>query len=296
MRSALVSWSHPTSSNPIPSHPIPSQSISQCANDEDEITSWDDEEDARLGDSLLSLDVLTGGAKGIVVETVAGRKGRTPRPGLGDGDGAEAMFREPTGIAVDSRGRAVVVDAGNGALRALVYGGDRWHVEGVFDAERNCVAPGGGGGGGEVEERGEEDDKEITTSVFDASFTEVGAEQHRLRIAATAASGAIAWIGIGQDKRQEPTSPRVKRVDALRSSFLLADASGVFHLVLFWRGTRADALVEAVAGMAAGGGYADGAYRDALFRAPRAIAVEGGAGGRVMVADTGNNVVRGVGP
>lgn len=67
-----------------------------------EISLCDDEEDARLGDSLLSIDVLTGGARGTIVETVAGRKGRRMRPGLNDGDGAEAMFREPTGIAVDS--------------------------------------------------------------------------------------------------------------------------------------------------------------------------------------------------
>lgn len=116
-----------------------------------------------------------------------------------------------------------------------MYGGGRqWGVEGVYDAERNCIAPGGGAGcDGREREREEDggrddvDDTEITSSIFDASFGEIAAEQHRLRIAVTSASGAISWIGTGFDEGQESRSPRAKRADAGRSSFLLA---GKFYL------------------------------------------------------------------
>ncbi len=89
--------------------------------------------------------------RGRVIEIAVDRTVRTiagSRPGFRDGPGADALFRNPSGVAVAGQGRLIVADAGNALVRLVAAASQLDmrlpgppRIAPRFDRERFAMAP-----------------------------------------------------------------------------------------------------------------------------------------------------------
>lgn len=205
-----------------------------------------------------------------VVTTLAG----TGAPGLADGDGAQARFDGPVGIAVDATGRVVVADTYNDRIR-------------VIDAHGSVRTIAGGDQPGFADGTGSE-------ARFDTPCG-VAIEATGHIVVADTGNGVLRRI----DGRGMVTTVQTAGVGLDRPIALAADVGG--DLVV---ADESGAIVrvgrDGEARLMAGGrpGFAEGDGEDARFRRPSGVVVTvrpGVGGGRVpalLVADAGNGLLR----
>jgi sugar lactone lactonase YvrE len=240
-----------------------------------------------------------------VVTTVAG----DGTAGYVDGPSARARFDAPVGVAVDAAGRIFVADTYNdrvrvidpdGQVRTLAGGGaDSLGAEALTEA-----APG-------PADRGEPTSPSTSAAGhrdgpgaearFDTPCGIAVAPDGRVLVADTG-NGLIRAIGADGTVSTVPTA----NVGYERPMALVATATGDLYIV-DERGAIVVVPSHGEARLLAGGeatGFSDGVRGDARFRRPSSIAVAGPAltaGGsaaapRLVVADAGNAMVRGIAP
>ncbi|MCA9667687.1 MAG: hypothetical protein KC503_18940 [Myxococcales bacterium] len=207
------------------------------------------------------------------VETYAG----SGDPGATDGARAQSTFNSPSGLVFVSASELVVADRGSHRLRSVTDGGVT--LRAGLEAGFADGAP------------------------LDARFT--------LPSALAFAQGDLYIADTGNHRIRALSSDMVSSLTGGASGFVdgaLADARfdeplGIAvlpdrRIVVADRQNHRvriiDLLTDSVETLAgrAGGGFADGAAADALFRNPAAVAVD--TAGRVIVADSGNNRVRAI--
>jgi DNA-binding beta-propeller fold protein YncE len=210
---------------------------------------------------------------------LAGHKSET---GCKDGNGPEARFNNPRGIALDFDHNVLLADMGNHALRKVtrtgvvttVAGSGKGYADGVGTAA-HFNSPWG--------------------IVVDAHGTIFVADKdnHCLRKVAPADGTVSTLAGKGQVKGWSNGSGESARFSWPRglaldtdSQLIVADSGN--HCIR--RVTTDEGRVTTVAGRAEHPGSADGEAADALFNHPCGIAVDGN--NNVLVADTKNNAIR----
>jgi sugar lactone lactonase YvrE len=186
------------------------------------------------------------------VSTVAG----DGTPGCVDGPGAQARFNGPMGVAVDSTGRLIVADTYNDRIRRIDRDGGVTTITGTSDPVAALDTPTGVAVG--IEGR---------IYIADAGHAAI-------RILET--SGELSTL--------EPVDGSLRPVGiatAEHNLFVTDERGRVVEI-------DANGSTRVVAGGAPG--FADGPGADARFRRPAGIAVA--APGRLIVADSGNAVIR----
>jgi sugar lactone lactonase YvrE len=206
-------------------------------------------------------------------------------PTFRDGLGLNARFYSPRGLAIDSKGRIYVADAGS--IRRVSPEGQ---VETLYHPSSGLGVLAGPGPVGEANlgvAIGPDD------SVY---FTDVGIQVIK-RIAPDGQVSTFAGI---------PHSNHLPLADGPRLSAVfyqptglavgndgavyVADASSVIRVI------RDGIVVTLAGGELAGGqpGFQDGPGKSARFHSPGALALDGS--GNLWIADTGNNAIRKLSP
>lgn len=212
-------------------------------------------------------------------QIIAGIKGRS---GLNDGEGARAQFNGPIGVAVAADGTIYVADTYNDRIRAI-------------DAGANVRTVAGGG------VPAMDDAENGQDAFFDTPCGIAIAQDGALLIADTgnnrlrrvAPGGAVTTIAGTGDRRIQDGQPLAASFDEPTSvaqgqdgTIYVADAGGSCL-----RACRFDAAPEVRTLVGHHGpGLVDGMMDEARLRAPSGVAVA--ANGTVIIADTGNRLVR----
>ena len=229
-------------------------------------------------DRILELSLHENGARAHGrIERVWG-----DAPGFRDGGSAAALFRAPTGLCIDGA-RLLVVDSGNHAIRSVdVQSGDVTTVAGIgtsaADAVRSGPAtrtplanPGGVAAIGEL----------VLVSMMGS---------HQIWLVAEDALGRFAGAGEAGTRDGAPGDASFNQPSGLavgEGDLWVADTGGNSIRRIALTGSPE---VITVAGATDGeDGDRDGVGHAARLRGPRDVAV---AGGRVMIADTGNHRIR----
>jgi len=203
------------------------------------------------------------------VTTIAGRG----EPGLADGPGASARFNGPVGIVLDpSSGRLIVADTYNDRIRAI---GPDGRVETMA----------GGQPGGTLDGPAHEVAFDTPAGVAtDAAGVIYVADTGGDRVARLEPSGTVSTLAL-------PPAIAAAPGGLSRPLGLAASPDGHVY-VSDRRGLIVEIAPDGAARVLAGSrpGFADGAGAAARFRHPSGIAWAGP--GRLVVADTGNNLVR----
>ena len=212
--------------------------------------------------------------------------GHKTEKGFADGEGTDARFNVPCGIAVDGEGNVLVADTSNHALRKVTLrcgtvstiagNGEEGYADGIGAAARFH------------EPRGIVVDAQGTIFVADCS-------NHCLRqvslgdgAVSTLAGDAEEGSGFadGQGETARFRHPLGLALDT-DSHLIVAD----FGNKCIRRVTTAEGRVTTVAGSAkAGPAFADGAALTARFDYPSGVAVDGN--NNILVADQENNRIR----
>jgi RHS repeat-associated protein len=196
------------------------------------------------------------------------------KPGLADGAGAQAKFKEPRGIAVDDTRQFIyVADGGNNVIRRITYGG--------------AVTTFAGSGR-------DDDFKQPAGLAIDAAGNVYVADTGNSRIRVITPQGAVTTIAGGSHEGLADGAaaqalfkqPEGIAVDGAGSVFVADTKNNVIRSIR-------NGLVSTIAGTGHGG-YADGAGNLAEFREPSGISVDDA--GIVYVADTKNNLIRRISP
>ncbi len=176
-------------------------------------------------------------------------------PGYRDGAGPQARFNGPTGVAVDSSGRVIVADTYNDRIRRIEVDGTVATLAGshVFNTPSGVAVDGTG----------------------------------RVYVADTG-SGAVHVLETTGDLW---TLPAAYPQDFVRP-IGVATAGGGEVYVTDERGRVVEIDSRGTSRVVAGGapGFMDGPGAEARFRRPSGVAVLGP--GRLVVADTGNSLIR----
>ncbi len=196
------------------------------------------------------------------------------KPGLVDGAGLQAKFKEPRGIAVDDARQVIyVADSGNNVIRRITYGG--------------IVTTFAGSGR-------EDDFKQPAGLAIDAAGNVYVADTGNSRIRVISPQGAITTLaGVGHDGFGDGAAaqalfkqPEGVAVDAAGTVYVADTKNSVIRKIQ-------NGLVSTVAGTGHGG-YTDGAGSLAEFKEPSGISVDDA--GILYVADTKNNLIRRISP
>ena len=215
-------------------------------------------------------------ADGMVILAGSGQ------PGFNDGVGRNASFSEPAGLALD-RARKVlyVADSGNHAIRRVALDGTVMTLAGSGrPGDRDGV-----GNGAEL--------KQPMGIAVDASGTIFVADTANSRIKRITPDGAVITIaGSGRSGFADGAAlaarfaePEGIAVDAW-GAVVIADTDN--HRVR----RLAMGLVTTVAG-SGDRGFADGTVLQSRFDTPRGVSIDDA--GNLLIADTGNDVIRKVG-
>lgn len=202
------------------------------------------------------------------VTTLAG----TGEPGLADGPGASARFNGPVGIALDPSGRLVVADTYNDRIRAI---GPDGRVETMAGGPRSGPLD------GQAHEVAFDTPAGVAT---DAAGVVYVADTGGDRVARLDRTGVVSTL---------PLPPATAGAPGGLSRPLGLAASPDGHVyVSDRRGLIAEIAPDGTARVLTGSrpGFADGPGAAARFRHPSGIAWAGP--GRLIVADTGNGLVR----
>ncbi|HXH39274.1 MAG TPA: IPT/TIG domain-containing protein [Thermoanaerobaculia bacterium] len=192
------------------------------------------------------------------------------KPGLADGAGAQATFKEPGGVAVDDVRKLIyVADSGNNVIRRITYDG--------------TVSTFAGSGR-------EDDFKRPAGLAVDSAGNVYVADTGNSRIRVISPQGVVTTIaGGGHEGLADGPAlqalfkqPAGVAVDASGTVFVADTMNNVIRKI-------ANGLVVTVAGTGHGG-YADGAGSLAELKAPSGISVDDA--GTLYVADVQNNLIR----
>ena len=266
--------------------------------------------------------------QGGVVSTLAGQAGRQ---GFADGPAASALFNEPSGVLLAADGAVLVLDSNNGRIRRISPQGQ---VSTVAGGAPNRVADGAGAAAGFNEPRGFAQDaagnlyvadyqnqliRKVTPAGVVSSFAGSAGQQGSVDGTGSAArfsdpqaivvdaAGNLYVADTGPTKAIRKITPagvvstlastaRGARLSEPRGLALLADGSllvaDAAQHELLRLGT--DGQLSSWAGSNGNPGSADGAAAQARFYAPMGLA--SAANGRVLLADSGNHLLREIDP
>src|ERR1051326_6890880 len=190
-------------------------------------------------------------------------------PGLADGIGAQAQFKEPAGIAVDELRKIVyVADTGNNAIRAVTYDGRvSTLVTSGLKQPRGIAVD--GAGTIYVADSGNDNIKSITPAGVVATF----------------AGGLHEGFADGQAAQALFKGPEGVAVSQSGDVFVADTQNNAIRKI-------ANGIVSTVAGTGHGG-FVDGAASVAELKEPSGIAVDDA--GNLLVADTKNHALRWIG-
>lgn len=216
------------------------------------------------------------------VSLLAGHVGTA---GYADGTGINALFKGPSGVAVDSSGNIYVADTGNHVIRKVTPGGavttfaGQAGSAGLVDGTGNAArfySPAGvavdGSGNVFVADTANNCIRKITAT----------------RAVSTFAGSGLAGALNGTGTAARFNHPFAVAVDASGNVFV-ADTTN--HLL---RKITAARVVSTFAGKAGLWGWRDGTGTAATFSSPAGVAAD--SAGNVCVADTGNHTLRKITP
>jgi sugar lactone lactonase YvrE len=211
----------------------------------------------------------------VVVATVAG----SGAPGVADGVVSEASFGEPFGVAVDDSGNTYVADAGDSnRIRRIDGDGRVTTLAGGTEGFQN-------GGGGEARF----DSPSGLALAADGALIVADTGNHAIR--RLGPDGHVTTVAGGTGRGRQDGPAATATFDSPIGVAVGPD--GVIYVADSYNDCiRAIALDGAVTTVAGGGlpGYRDGRGLEARFDTPAGIAVD--ARGVILVADTGNNLLR----
>lgn len=192
------------------------------------------------------------------------------KPGLADGVGAQAAFKEPRGIAVDDTQKVIyIADTGNNVIRRITYEGTVTTFAGS----------------------GRDDDfKQPVGLAVDAAGNVYVADTGNSRIRVISPQGAVTTIAGGTHEGFADGAaaqalfkqPEGVAVDASGTVFVSDTKNNVIRQIR-------NGLVSTIAGTGHGG-YADGAGTLAEFNQPSGISIDDA--GTLYIADVKNNLIR----
>ena len=223
-----------------------------------------------------------------VSTTIAGQEGIT---GSSDGNGTNALFDGPHGIAVDGSGNVYVADTGNSTIRELTYSGGTWTVNTIAGLAGNTGSTNGVNSG--------------TRFRFPMGLTVDGsgnlyvADEGNSQIRELSPSGGN-WVGSTVAGSATDTG----NIDGDGSIATFSEPSGITVDTagnLYVADTKNDTIreimpnsggwtVTTIAGQANTSGSADGAGSAAQFNNPTGIATD--KSGDLYVVDQDNDTIR----
>ena len=199
----------------------------------------------------------------------------------GDGQGTQAHFDHPNGVAVDGDGNIIVADTGNHRIRkispdgnvsTLAGSGEEGFVDGQgVQAEFNCPSGVAVDGKGNiwVSDTWNHRICKITPDKFVSTF----ASKHSHVV------DQISWVC-------DLSMPYGVAVDG-DGNIVVANSATCTICIL-----TPDGRVQSLAGLCGTAGFQWGSQETAFFDTPWGVAVD--AGGNVLVADKGNHVIRSI--
>jgi DNA-binding beta-propeller fold protein YncE len=209
-------------------------------------------------------------------------------PGLRDGEGEQAMFRRPTGVAVGPEGAIYVADSDNHNIRRLEQDGTGWRVSTYAGGMRQA-----GYRDGPAEDARF---RRPTALAMDALGNLYVADQagNRIRMVTAGTRQVVTVAGTGRAGFADSPSG-LQAIFNNPSALSVGPAGELYVLDANQRVRRvsADAVrsVTTLAGRERGPlGFADGRGDEARFRAQMGMAVT--ASGEVLLADTANYRIR----
>ena len=228
------------------------------------------------------------------VSTIAG----SSASGFEDGEGTNAKFDFPFGVAVDASGNIFVADAFNNRIRKVTSSGIVTTLagSGVRDQDGNMIGGMVGGLG--------------TNAMFfypmsiaiDSSGNLYVGDVNNRRIRKVSQTGNVVTLAGGGDDNLDPfdgtgtnarfSAPYGVAVDVNGNVFVADSISPIDDPLNNRRSIRKitpGGIVSTIAGGQAAG-YTDGLGTNALFNDPRGISVD--SSGSLYVADTGDNRIR----
>jgi streptogramin lyase len=217
---------------------------------------------ADFGNNLIRKISTTG-----TVSTLAGKG----VPGFLDGTGTAAVFRQPSGLAVDASGNVYVADKGNNAIRVINSAGS------VTTLAGNAAA-------------GQHDDTgtaayfngPISVAINSAGNIYV-ADANNYSIRQVTPTGVVTTLVGNYLLKTTLFTPTSLCVDKSGNIFI-ADPTG--RIMEISTGN----ILFPLAGAANTNGFVNGTNTNALFNSPQSVTTD--AAGNVYVADFYNNVIR----
>ena len=217
------------------------------------------------------------------VTTLAGLAGVG---GTNDGTGTNALFRHPTGLALDNATNLYVADSGNHTIREVTPAGIVTTFAGLpgtsgYADGTNTAARFTNPAGVAVD---------AATNVYVADF---GNSVIR-KITPAGAVSTLAGLGLavgaddGTNTAARFAMPCGVAVDAFTNVYVADTFNHTIRLI------TSAGQVSTLAGLAGVPGSADGPGSNALFYAPHSLALDGA--GNLYVADTFNSVIREITP
>jgi DNA-binding beta-propeller fold protein YncE len=232
---------------------------------------------------------LIGADEARTVTTIAGN-GET---GGRDGQGATAMFRRPTGVAVGPDGAIYVADSDNHAIRRLVQQGNHWMVSTYAGALR---AQGSGDGAAEKARFNRPTalaiDGEGNVFVADQAGNRIRMIKAGTRVVSTVAgTGASGWLDAARGAEAKFNNPSAIVIGSAGELYVMDGGNQRLRRI----SADEDRAVVTLAGKADNpAGFADGTGLEARFRAQMGMTLS--LEGYLLLADTANFRIRKIVP
>jgi sugar lactone lactonase YvrE len=214
-----------------------------------------------------------------VISTIAGSAGNQ---GSTDGNGTDARFDTPGGVAVDSAGNIYVADSGNDTVRKISPAGVVSTLAGT--AKSSGSSDGTGAAAQFANPSGIAVDSSGNVYVADTANHTIRKITSSGVVTTFAGSAGHSGTADGAGTQARFNSPAAVAVDS-SSNVYVADTEN--HAI---RKISPAGTVATIAGSIGTSGSADGTGTSASFYEPYGIAVD--ASGNVYVADTSNDTIR----